>query len=48
MRFICGSNGTPWAFMALRPNQDVGVVLMGKHNTSDGSQLFYSLARDLI
>ena len=32
----------------LRPEQDIGVVLMGKRNSSDGTQLFYDLAGDLL
>jgi len=43
-----GSNGTPRAFIALRPIQKTGVVLLGKRNESEGSQLFYALSRELI
>ena len=46
--FHAGSNGKPRAFIALRPEQDVGVVLMGKNRSSQGSQQFYELARSLI
>lgn len=46
--FHAGSNGKPRAFIALRPNQDIGVVLLGKNHSSNGSQRFYELARDLI
>jgi CubicO group peptidase (beta-lactamase class C family) len=46
--YHAGSNGTPRAFITLRPRQHLGVVLLGKRNSSDGSQLFYDLARDLV
>lgn len=46
--FHAGSNGKPRAFIALRPEQHVGVVLMGKNHSSQGSQRFYELARELI
>ena len=46
--FHAGSNGKPRAFIALRPEQDLGVVLMGKNRSSHGSQQFYELARNLI
>jgi CubicO group peptidase (beta-lactamase class C family) len=46
--YHAGSNGRPRAFIALRPRQHIGVVLMGKHHSRDGDQLFYQLARDLI
>jgi CubicO group peptidase (beta-lactamase class C family) len=45
--FHAGSNGKPRAFIALRPKQHLGVVLMGKNHSSHGSQRFYELARDL-
>ena len=46
--YHAGSNGKPRAFIALRPDQHIGVVLLGKRSGSDGSQLFYQLAIDLI
>lgn len=46
--FHAGSNGKPRAFIALRPEQHQGVVLLGKNLSSHGSQRFYELARDLI
>jgi len=46
--YHAGSNGKPRAFIALRPDQHLGVVLLGKRSGSDGSQLFYQLAIDLI
>lgn len=46
--FHAGSNGKPRAFIALRPEQHVGVVLLGKNHSAQGSQRFYELARDLI
>ena len=46
--FHAGSNGKPRAFIALRPEQHLGVVLLGKNLSSHGSQRFYELARDLM
>lgn len=46
--FHAGSNGKPRAFIALRPEQHLGVVLLGKNHASKGSQRFYELARDLM
>jgi hypothetical protein len=46
--YHAGSNGKPRAFIALRPDQHIGVVLLGKRSGSKGSQLFYQLAMDLI
>lgn len=46
--FHAGSNGKPRAFIALRPEKHVGVVLMGKNHSAQGSQRFYELARELI
>lgn len=46
--FHAGSNGKPRAFIALRPEQHLGVVLMGKNHSPHGSQQFYELARNLI
>jgi CubicO group peptidase (beta-lactamase class C family) len=46
--FHAGSNGKPRAFIALRPEQHIGVVLMGKNHSAQGSQRFYELAWDLI
>ena len=46
--YHAGSNGKPRAFIALRPDQHIGVVLLGKRSSSKGSQLFYQLAMDLI
>ena len=46
--FHAGSNGKPRAFIALRPIENKGVVLLGKRNESEGSQLFYALASELI
>jgi CubicO group peptidase (beta-lactamase class C family) len=46
--FHAGSNGKPRAFIALRPEQHLGVVLLGKNHSSQGSQRFYELARDLV
>lgn len=46
--FHAGSNGKPRAFIALRPEQHIGVVLLGKNHSAQGSQRFYELARDLI
>jgi len=46
--YHAGSNGKPRAFIALRPDQHIGVVLLGKRSGSKGSQLFYQLALDLI
>ena len=46
--YHAGSNGRPRAFIALRPEQHLGVVILGKHHSSDGDQMFYQLARDLI
>ena len=46
--YHAGSNGAPRAFIALRPMQSTGVVLMGRRISSDGSQLFYELARELM
>ena len=46
--FHAGSNGTPRAFLAIRPVQKLGVALLGKHMSSDGDQRFYSLARELM
>jgi CubicO group peptidase (beta-lactamase class C family) len=46
--YHAGSNGRPRAFIALRPRQHLGVVLLGKHRSSDGDQLFYQLATELI
>lgn len=46
--FHAGSNGKPRAFIALRPEQQVGVVLMGKNRSPQGSQQFYELALKLI
>ena len=46
--FHAGSNGKPRAFIALRPEQHLGVVLLGKNHSSHGSQRFYELGRDLI
>jgi CubicO group peptidase (beta-lactamase class C family) len=46
--FHAGSNGKPRAFIALRPEQHIGVVLLGKNHSAQGSQRFYELARDLM
>lgn len=46
--FHAGSNGKPRAFIALRPEQHAGVVILGKNRSSQGSQRFYELARDLV
>jgi CubicO group peptidase (beta-lactamase class C family) len=46
--FHAGSNGKPRAFIALRPLQHIGVVILGKQVDSEGQQRFYDLARDLI
>jgi CubicO group peptidase (beta-lactamase class C family) len=46
--YHAGSNGKPRAFIALRPEQHLGVVILGKHRSSNGSQMFYQLARELI
>lgn len=46
--YHAGSNGKPRAFIALRPQQHLGVVLLGKRNSSDGSQRFYQLALELV
>lgn len=46
--YQAGSNGKPRAFIALRPEQHVGVVLLGKNHSSQGSQRFYELGRELI
>lgn len=46
--FHAGSNGTPRAFIALRPINKTGVVLLGRRNEAEGSQLFYALSRELI
>jgi len=46
--FHAGSNGKPRAFIALRPEQHLGVVLLGKNHSSQGSQRFYELASDLM
>ena len=46
--FHAGSNGKPRAFIALRPIERKGVVLLGKRSESDGSQLFYALSKELI
>jgi CubicO group peptidase (beta-lactamase class C family) len=46
--YHAGSNGRPRAFIALRPEQHLGVVILGKQYSSDGDQMFYLLARDLI
>lgn len=46
--YHAGSNGRPRAFIALRPEQHLGVVILGKHHSPDGNQMFYQLARDLI
>lgn len=46
--FHAGSNGIPRAFISLRPNQSLGIVILGKQRNSDGEQLFYHLARRLM
>jgi len=46
--FHAGSNGKPRAFIALRPDQHLGVVLLGKNHSSQGSQRFYELASELM
>jgi CubicO group peptidase (beta-lactamase class C family) len=46
--YHAGSNGTPRAFIVLRPDHQLGITLLGKHQKSDGAQQFFLLARDLI
>lgn len=46
--YHAGSNGTPRAFLVIRPVQKLGVALLGKNVSSDGEQRFYSLARELM
>ena len=46
--YHAGSNGTPRAFIVLRPDHQLGITLLGKHREPDGAQHFYLLARDLI
>jgi CubicO group peptidase (beta-lactamase class C family) len=46
--YHAGSNGRPRAFIALRPRQHLGVVLLGRQRSSEGDQMFYQLASELI
>jgi CubicO group peptidase (beta-lactamase class C family) len=46
--YHAGSNGKPRAFFVLKPVKKLGVVLLGRRTTEDGSQLFPELARQLV
>jgi CubicO group peptidase (beta-lactamase class C family) len=46
--YHAGSNGSPRAFLALRPDHQLGITLLGKHREPDGPQQFYMLASELI
>lgn len=46
--YHAGSNGRPRAFIVLRPRQKIGIVLLGKRATANGSQMFPELARQMV
>jgi len=46
--FHAGSNGKPRAFLAIKPVDKIAVALQGKHNDSEGRQLFYELSDRLL
>jgi CubicO group peptidase (beta-lactamase class C family) len=46
--YHAGSNGKPRAFLMMKPHQKLGVVIMGKNESSDGKQQLPVLAREIV